>query len=153
VSDVLDALRGRGLSPVAETPAGEVLHLAGTVHRAGRRRRRRATLPGSPGPDLRALVARMRGAGDAPAAVAPVEDEPVAPLVLREPADAIAALRQAAAERSPVWVELVGPDGRPQRRRVRPVRVDAGRVRVVDLDREAELTVAVHRISSVAPVA
>lgn len=154
VGDVLEALRTRGLSPVAETPGGEVLHLAATVHRAGRRRRRRATAArASGGPDLAALVARMRGAGDAPAAVEPEPHEPPAPLVLREPADAIAALRQAAAERSTVWVELVGPDGRPQRRRVRPVRVDAGRVRVLDLDREAELTVAVHRISSVAPLA
>jgi len=67
------------------------------------------------------------------------------------PGLAIGLLREAAAEHRPVWLQLVGPDGSTSRRRVRPLRVDAGRVRVLDLDREAELTVAVHRIVDVTP--
>ncbi|KGM14957.1 hypothetical protein N867_13500, partial [Actinotalea fermentans ATCC 43279 = JCM 9966 = DSM 3133] len=53
------------------------------------------------------------------------------------PGLAIGLLREAAAEHRPVWLQLVGPDGSTSRRRVRPLRVDAGRVRVLDLDREA----------------
>src|SRR5690606_26793009 len=67
------------------------------------------------------------------------------------PSLALGLLREAAEEHRPVWLQLVGPDGTTSRRRVRPLRVDAGRVRVLDLDREAELTVAVHRIVDVTP--
>ena len=58
-------------------------------------------------------------------------------------------LRKAAAEGREVWLEIVGPQGTPRLRRVRPLRVDAGRVRAVDTERDAELTVAVHRIAGV----
>jgi len=58
-------------------------------------------------------------------------------------------LREAAAERAPVWVELVGPQGLTEKRLLRPVLVEGGRVRAVDPAREAELTIAVHRIASV----
>jgi hypothetical protein len=58
-------------------------------------------------------------------------------------------LREAAAARREVWVEIVGPRGEVSRRLLRPVRVDAGRLRAVDAARESELTVAVHRIASV----
>lgn len=67
-----------------------------------------------------------------------------------DPAAALVLLREAAAERSTVWVELVGSQGVPERRLLRPVHVEGGRLRAVDPAREAELTVAVHRIASVA---
>lgn len=66
-----------------------------------------------------------------------------------DPAAALVLLREAAAERSTVWVELVGSQGVPERRLLRPVHVEGGRLRAVDPAREAELTVAVHRIASV----
>jgi hypothetical protein len=50
-----------------------------------------------------------------------------------------------------VWLEVVGTSGGPSRRRVRPLTLDAGRLRAQDPARDAELTVAVHRIASVAP--
>ena len=56
-------------------------------------------------------------------------------------------LREAAQSRAEVWVDLVGPDGRPDRRLLRPLRVEGGRLRALDPRREAELTVAVHRIA------
>ncbi|MFS0705471.1 hypothetical protein AB6N23_13200, partial [Cellulomonas sp. 179-A 9B4 NHS] len=68
-----------------------------------------------------------------------------------DPADALLLLREAAQARSLVWVELVGPDGRSDRRLVRPLRVEGGRLRALDPRREAELTVAVHRIAGVVP--
>ena len=69
-----------------------------------------------------------------------------------DPVAALATLREAVADGREVWLEVVGPQGTPQRRRVRPVRVDGGRVRAVDSARDAELTVAVHRIASVTPI-
>ena len=59
-------------------------------------------------------------------------------------------LREAAAEKVAVWVELVGANGVPDRRLLRPVLVEGGRLRAIDPARESELTVAVHRIASVA---
>ena len=64
-----------------------------------------------------------------------------------DPASALLLLREAAAERSLVWVEIVGGRGVLERRLVRPVSVDGGRLRAVDPAREAELVVAVHRIA------
>jgi hypothetical protein len=66
-----------------------------------------------------------------------------------DPASALLLLREAAAERSLVWVEIVGGRGVLERRLVRPVSVDGGRLRAVDPAREAELVVAVHRIAGV----
>lgn len=66
-----------------------------------------------------------------------------------EPADALLLLREALAARQEVWVEMVGPSGSLQRRLLRPVRLDGGRLRALDTARAAELTVAVHRIASV----
>ena len=66
-----------------------------------------------------------------------------------EPVVALGMLREAAADGREVWLDMTGPVGEHQRRRVRPLRVDAGRLRAVDVARESELTVAVHRIISV----
>jgi hypothetical protein len=66
-----------------------------------------------------------------------------------DPANALLLLREAAATRRGIWVEMVGPTGALQRRLLRPVRVDGGRLRALDPARQAELTVAVHRIVSV----
>ncbi len=66
-----------------------------------------------------------------------------------DPVAALGLLREAMADNAMVWVELVGPDGVPVRRHVRPLRVDAGRLRALDPARDAELTVAVHRIATV----
>ncbi len=67
-----------------------------------------------------------------------------------DPAGALLLLREAAAERELVWVDVVGGRGVLERRLLRPVSVDGGRLRAVDPAREAELVVAVHRIAGVA---
>jgi hypothetical protein len=67
------------------------------------------------------------------------------------PGDALALLRDAVREGGHVWLELVDGQGRPIRRRVRPLRVEAGRLRALDTQRGSELTVAVHRIAAVDP--
>ncbi len=66
-----------------------------------------------------------------------------------DPVDALVLLREAAAAKEAVWVELVGSHGVPDRRLLRPLRVEGGRLRAIDAARESELTVAVHRIASV----
>lgn len=152
IAAVLGALRTRGLSPVTEDDAGQVVV-------AGSRPRRIPEPAGAPpaeSPDeeartrrLRALAADLLSAerrapsGPVPAPAAWRAGDPAAPAL------ALDALREAAAEHRQVWLDVVGQDGATTRRRVRPVRVDAGRVRVIDLDREAELTIAVHRIADV----
>ncbi|PZR54105.1 hypothetical protein DNL40_03975 [Xylanimonas oleitrophica] len=65
--------------------------------------------------------------------------------------DTLALLREAVRDGEHVWLELVDAHGRPARRRVRPLRLEAGRLRALDTSRGAELTVAVHRIASVEP--
>ncbi|MFC0713828.1 helicase-associated domain-containing protein [Cellulomonas biazotea] len=94
---------------------------------------------------------------DAPAAAPPRRTsrtggrtaDPVGAEGTADPVAALVLLREAAADRSTVWVELVGSQGVPERRLLRPVHVEGGRLRAVDPAREAELTVAVHRIASV----
>ncbi|MBN0041869.1 helicase-associated domain-containing protein [Cellulosimicrobium cellulans] len=68
-----------------------------------------------------------------------------------DPVAALGLLREAIADGAMVWLEVVGPTGSQDRRRVRPLTLDAGRLRAQDPARDAELTVAVHRIASVAP--
>ncbi|MBW0256055.1 hypothetical protein J5O08_18515, partial [Cellulomonas sp. PS-H5] len=69
-----------------------------------------------------------------------------------DPAEALGLLREAAAGHTEVWLEVVGSRGALERRRVLPVRVDGGRVRVVDTARDAEIVVAAHRVAAVTPV-
>lgn len=148
-----EALRERGLAPVLEGPDGQVVVIGQAPHRIRPRRGRRvAEAPNEDAADARdRRLHRLAGdllAGDRRRGE--VDDD----IDLTDPAGpglAIGLLREAAAEHRPVWLQLVGPDGSTSRRRVRPLRVDAGRVRVLDLDREAELTVAVHRIVDVTP--
>lgn len=169
--DVLDVLREAGLAPVLEGSDGAVvldLGPGGTGAprrggRSGRGTRRTAGLPTYPGAapttylrrtpptELGPVVARMR-AGEEQArrdAVRHAGDAPPA----TDPVHALAVLREAARAGTPVEMVVVGALGKPERRRVQPVSVDGGRVRATDLERDTELTVAVHRISAVAPVA
>ncbi|MGV8977950.1 MAG: helicase-associated domain-containing protein [Cellulomonas sp.] len=69
-----------------------------------------------------------------------------------DPVAALGLLREALEDRTDVWLELVDAHGSPQRRRVRPLRLEAGRLRALDPARDSELTVAVHRIASVTRV-
>ncbi|NLE72453.1 MAG: hypothetical protein GX609_10270 [Actinomycetales bacterium] len=150
-----DALRERGLGPLLEGPDGQVVVAGRTPHRIRPRRGRRAAEPAARNagePEAREgrlrklasdLLVADRRRGDV--------DDDLDPNDPAGPSLALGLLREAAEEHRPVWLQVVGPDGTASRRRVRPLRVDAGRVRVLDLDREAELTVAVHRIVDVTP--
>src|SRR5690606_6214029 len=67
------------------------------------------------------------------------------------PADELALLRAAAASGSQVRIVVAGNGGDSQERVVRPLSVEAGRIRALDAAREAEITVATHRIVAVRP--
>jgi hypothetical protein len=89
-----------------------------------------------------AATAAARGAGPAGPAGQPGRGT-------ADPVEALGLLREAAAGHAEVWLDLVGSRGALERRRVRPVRVDGGRVRVVDTARDAEIVVAAHRVAAV----
>ncbi|GAA2242496.1 helicase-associated domain-containing protein [Promicromonospora sukumoe] len=69
----------------------------------------------------------------------------------QHPADGLALLRDALRDGSTVIIEVAGHTGRLERRELKPLNLDGGRLRALDPDREAELTIAVHRIASVLP--
>ena len=146
---VLRELRATGLAPVTEDASGHLVVGPATAQQA-----RRAPEPSRPGSEhsvrrrrpgrreLATLVGRLRvgqealqGAGEAAVATDPVH--------------ALAVLRQAQSSRSRLRLTLAGPDGAVQERQVRVMAVEPGRVRLRDVVRETELTVAVHRIVSV----
>ena len=144
--ELLDALRASGAAPVLEGPAGAAVEARAPLRRTLRtaERVRRAGEVTVQGPDdaaLERLVARMRAGQD--------RLDQRSDLPATDPVHTVAALREAASAGSPVRVVVVGASGRPEQRRVRPLSVEGGRVRMLDLDREAELVVAVHRINAV----
>ncbi len=91
------------------------------------------------------MVGRMRAGQEALAAAGPA-------VAASDPVHALAVLRQGQASRSLLRLRLAGPDGEVQERKARVRAVEPGRVRLADVARETELTVAIHRIVSVEPI-
>ena len=145
---VLRKLREAGLAPVLEDAGGRLLLAPGAARGARRGAPPESHRPGTGGQvrrrrptagDLAAHVGRMR-AGEKERAGAPAATDPVHVLAL---------LRQARAARTRLRLRLVAGDGGVQERTVRVLAVESGRARLADLDRETELTAALHRIVSV----
>ena len=146
---VLRELRATGLAPVTEDASGHLVVGPATAQQA--RRAPEPTRPGSehsvrrrrPGRrELTTLVGRLRVGQEALQAAGETT-------VATDPVHALAVLRQAQSSRSRLRLSLAGPDGAVQERQVRVMAVEPGRVRLRDVVRETELTVAVHRIVSV----
>ncbi|MEG8106467.1 hypothetical protein BKH28_09055 [Actinomyces oris] len=146
---VLRELRASGLAPVTEDAGGHLVVGSATAQQA-----RRAPEPSRPGSEhsvrrrrpgrreLTTLVGRLRVGQEALQAAGETA-------VATDPVHALAVLRQAQSSRSRLRLSLAGPDGAVQERQVRVMAVEPGRVRLRDVVRETELTVAVHRIVSV----
>ena len=146
---VLRELRATGLAPVTEDASGHLVVGPATAQQA-----RRAPDPSRPGSEhsvrrrrpgrreLATLVGRLRVGQEALQAAGETA-------VATDPVHALAILRQAQSSRSRLRLSLAGPDGAVQERQVRVMAVEPGRVRLRDVVRETELTVAVHRIVSV----
>ncbi|GAA3218697.1 helicase-associated domain-containing protein [Oerskovia jenensis] len=165
------ALRDRGLASTVEGPDGRVVRterLRTTVRSrvGGRRpldtatRGRSAVGPVVHQEDLVArreryaeLVPRLRAADDAALAAPPAattrEDVAPEPRGTTEPPAALGLLRDAIDAGDHVVLETIDPTGQPTRRRVKPLVLEGGRLRALDPARDAELTVAVHRIAGV----
>ena len=146
---VLRELRATGLAPVTEDASGHLVVGPATAQQA--RRAPEPTRPGSehsvrrrrPGRrELTSLVGRLRVGQEALQAAGETA-------VATDPVHALAVLRQAQSSRSRLRLSLAGPDGAVQERQGRVMAVEPGRVRLRDVVRETELTVAVHRIVSV----
>ncbi|MDO4244000.1 MAG: helicase-associated domain-containing protein [Actinomyces sp.] len=143
---VLRELRGAGLAPVLEDAEGR--RLLSPDDGAGHRPAPPPARPGNehsvrrsrPGPrELAGLVVRMRAG----------QQEEGDPAAATDPVHVLALLRQAQSSRARVRLRIVGSDGAVQDRSVRVLAVEPGRVRLADVVRQTELTVAVHRIVSV----
>ena len=146
---VLRELRAAGLAPVTEDASGHLV-----VGPAIAQQVRRVPEPSRPGSEhsvrrrrpgrreLATLVGRLRVGQEALHAAGEAA-------VATDPVHALAVLRQAQSSRSRLRLRLAGPDGAVQERQVRVMAVEPGRVRLRDVLRETELTVAVHRIVSV----
>lgn len=141
---VHDAVRRAGAAPVLEGPDGRGVAVAG-------HRRRPARPVGLEGPPVEstaepaAVVAAMRAGEARTAALLAGASEETSPV------DDLDLLRAASAQGSLVRLVMAGPGGATQERVVRPLSVDGGRVRALDASREAEITVATHRIVGVRP--
>jgi hypothetical protein len=138
---LLEAVRRAGLVPAAEDGYGSLLDLRPTP------RRTRITLPSrtpwhepaAPSSDqLAALVRRLR-ASDA----AETGDQ--------TSGQVLAALRDAAGARTPLWIAYADAEGSTTRRMVEPIVVSGGSVLAYDRLRRSVRTFAVHRISSAHP--
>ena len=150
---VLRELRSAGLAPVLEDASGRRL-VAGEAESL-RRSGLRAPEPARPGShhmvrlhrlgqeELTVMVSRLR-AGEQVST-----DSGVPASAATDPVHSLALLRQAQTSRTHLQLRLAGSDGAVQERRVRVLAVEPGRVRIADVVRQTELTVAVHRIVSV----
>ncbi|MBE1875216.1 helicase-associated domain-containing protein [Myceligenerans pegani] len=149
----------RGPRPPAARPARTIAH--------GARGGTDAGPPVRSQPDLSALVAGLRAADDdahasepdtarpGDAARPPAPPPPSGTDAGTDPgtqphADGLALLREAVRDGLLVRVDVVGAAGKLERRTLRPLRLDGGRLRAVDPARDAEITVAVHRVARVA---
>lgn len=158
---VLSVLRSMGLAPAAESPDGALLLARPDARRTPPRARPRPVNPLPPTPSdvaLRSAVSALRAADEAAderarTARATIrsdigEGPELAPM---DPAGVLAILRDAAADRRPLWIGVADAGGTASRRLVDPLRVDAGRIEVFDRGAEQVRTLSVHRVFGVAP--
>jgi hypothetical protein len=143
LAPLVEVLRSAGLTPAAEDAAGSILDLR------PRPRRTRITLPPrphyrDPSPpsteQIEGLVRRMR-AGDAVV------------ITGQDAREVLAVLREAARDRSGVWIGYADAEGGTSRRIVEPIVVSGGSLLAFDRLRRTVRTFAVHRISSAHPEA
>lgn len=154
---VLATLRSMGLAPAAESIGGELLVRRPDSRRTPVRQRPQPVVvePLPPLPSVLAAVVRALRAGDATAVEAARHAAGAAEAPRMDPMDpstALAALREAAADRQRVWIGYVDATGRTTRKVVEPIGVDGGRVTAFDHAVDEVRSFSVHRVTGVAPV-
>lgn len=146
---LLPRLRELGAAPVLEAPDGTVRVTRPDLLRARTPREHRRTA-GAAAARSTALVASVVTAirsGDAAALARPT------PAVSHTPSGSLAALREAAETRATVLIGYVDNHGTATERLVDPLAVEGGQLTAHDHRSDDVRTFAVHRISSVKPVA
>ncbi|PWJ55209.1 Helicase conserved C-terminal domain-containing protein [Quadrisphaera granulorum] len=154
---VLDVLRSMGMAPAVEGDDGDVVVRSPTARRTPPRQVPRPVTGEPPTPSAETVTAVVAGlrSGDSEAvrraqAEADGTGEPPQ-LTATDPASALAALRDAAAQGRAVWVGMSDAAGRLTVRQYSPVAVDGGLVTALDATSGQVRTMSVHRISGVAP--
>jgi len=140
-----DVLRDADIGAVAETPTGERIRQQRQEQRATRRPTPQVTLSALT-PDVTADLVRQLREGEALAASRPTAG---ARLPQTDPATALAILREAAAEQTPVWVGYAGGSGQVERILFHPESTDGGRV--TGTAGGIRRTLSIHRITGAAP--
>lgn len=169
LADSVGAIGAGGTSPggIGAEGAGIGHHPLAFGRPRGRRRdvtaRRQAAVITSPGQQPRRALPRWPESAESVHIRRGLDDAARADLARRllaagrpgaltsadDSATLVAVLRDAAAAGTEVEVAIVDATGARQRRRVRPTSAEGGRVRMVDVARETEIVVAVHRIALV----
>ncbi|SEG92409.1 Helicase conserved C-terminal domain-containing protein [Thermomonospora echinospora] len=159
-AELLEALRGLGLSPVAESPEGGVVITRPDAHRAEPSAHPAAdpvrTLPADdPDPAIIAAAVRALRAGEEAARqgaeLARTRPGPPPGEPPRSPSMAtVEELRRAVERGARVWIGYLDQQGQASSRIVEPVRVDGGFLTGYDATRAAMHRFALHRITGVA---
>ena len=149
VDVLLPRLRELGAAPVVEAPDGTVRVARRDLQRARTPRHRRpaAARSARETAQVGAVVTAIR-AGDLASA-----SRPTRPSATASPSDALAALRMAVEERATVLIGYVDNHGASTDRVVDPLRVEGGQLTARDHRSDDTRTFAVHRITTVRPVA
>jgi Helicase conserved C-terminal domain len=152
---VLKLLRELGLSPAAEGPEGDLLIRRQPARRSrgggSDRTLRRTQPPSLTRENLLPAIRTMRALDEHarhPRRTIPDDDGP--PLEPMDPAGALAVIREAVALRQDVWIGYLEDAGRPVRRMVEPLSVEAGRVRALERSTGKVRNYSVHRLIAVA---
>jgi hypothetical protein len=170
--EVITVLRGVGLAPAAESADGALLLARAPTRRAATPSRGSTgsgPAGGYPGGSVGAGAGRAPGVASraellraartlravdaamhAPALSASPRRPPPARSTPIDPVSAVTALREAVDTRAQVWIGYLDHAGRPVRRLVEALSVQAGRVRAVELQTGELHSIAVHRVTSVA---
>ena len=141
---VLDVLREGQYGPVPEGEDGGVTMISLQDHRATRR---------PPGPTRVSTIDEESAARIVSTMISGESSRPTGGQGLpaaTEPVVTVSLLREAAAERLPVWIGYADEVGGIQRLLLRPTAVEQGRVRGTIADQDVSRTFLLHRISGVA---
>lgn len=153
VDVLLDRLRAMGLSPVAETTAGDVVIARTDERRAPTRPRPPHRSQQTPTRAVLAAAVHALRAGDRAAAQprrqSEANGEPHA-LPRTATAETLASLRSAVADGRPRWIGYVDDTGNASERIVDPVRIEDGRLDAYDHRTGRVRPFALHRITGVA---
>ena len=145
-SIVQDVLRDAGIGGVTETATGETVHRQSRGRRTVSRPAQRVTHTLLT-PEATEEIVRQLRAGEQASASRPAAGRPALPHT--DPATALAILREAAADQTPVWIGYAGSSGQIERVLFHPETTEGGRV--TGTVNGTRRILSIHRITGAAP--